>query len=178
MKLLSRSVAVLCLLALAACGSAMPSSEESQNSSAAAASRLAITLTQVKKEDSFGIPHVTAVLHLSGAVMQEVALPEVVGTLSIVDPAAAPQYGRDTETVALLSSWYAGAGQEIRLVLRHEPLALVIDHRYGDEGTAETPGQCDAYAPITTVALPGPVHVELREFGTPVAASALGYCGE
>ncbi len=181
----------LLLLALAACAPAAPVTDTTTQSSEASimaestlqagtGTVLTIELQTTQAEDEFGTPLTTAVLHMSGTLEGDVTLPPITGTLSYVDPRSyifAPPEAKTT-TLAVLSAWFAGGGQEVAITRDHINGRLLVWYRAGDEGTAEAAGNCTALAIIASHNVPAGTEVRMAGFLDPIEHSALNYCGK
>ncbi len=181
----------LLLLALAACAPAAPVTDTATQSSSEASimaestlqagtgTTLTIELQTTQIEDA-GTPVTTAVLHMSGTIEGNVTLPPITGTLSYVDPRSyifAPPEARTT-TLAVLSAWFAGGGQEVAITRDHINKRVLVWYRAGDEGTAETAGECTPLNVIASHDVPEGTEVRLAGFSDPIEHSALNYCGK
>ena len=182
----------LLLLALVACTPAAPATDTTAQSSSEASivaestlqagtgTVLTIELQTTQTEDEFGTPLTTAVLRMSGTLEGDVTLPPITGTLSYVDPRSyifAPPEAKTT-TLAVLSAWFAGGGQEVAITRDHINGRLLVWYRAGDEGTAEEPGVCTPLEIIASHNVPAGTEVRMAGFLDPIAHSALNYCGK
>lgn len=180
-------------LALAACAPAAPatppadSAAQSSNVSSAISTlqtgtgtELSIELQKTPSEDADGTQRTTAVLKMTGTLTGDIQLPAILGTLSYVDPRSyifAPPEARTT-TLAVLSAWFAGGGQELAITRDHINNRLLVWYREGDEGTAEEPGVCTSLSIIASYNVPKGTTVRLAGFSDPIGHSALNYCGK
>lgn len=126
-------------------------------------------------EDALATIMTEAVLKLSGAVNQEINLGgDIQGELVVVNPSAYGAYAKEGgETVAVLTTWWAGQGEEIFITKYSDPPSLTVEHRYGDETGICTPPEL-----IADVELAGKVEVSLVGFEPTVAQSSLQFCHE
>lgn len=133
---------------------------------------LSVTLEKTVQEDAQAVPHTKAILRLSGEVMQEVDLGDIQGELMMVNPSAYDVYREpNADVVAVLTSWFAGQGQEIIIAQSRDPHALTVTHRYGDEE-----GTCTAPTSLAHFPLQDFVQVTLSGFEPAVGQSSLQFC--
>ncbi len=144
---------------------------------------LTVALETRESEDDQSTITTTATLRFAGAVSGTLILPTILGQLNFVDPGTygPSEYAEETDAVvvAVLSAWWAGSGEEIRITHhRGETPSLAVEHRFGNEGTAEDPGQCTPAALLGEMRLPRDATIILTGFGEAAPSSALDYCND
>ncbi len=150
------------------------SSSSSSSVSVAPSGTLEVKLEKTLSEDELATIHTKAFLRLSGAVTQTIDLgDDIQGELVVVNPSAYGAYAAEGgTTVAVLTTWWAGQGEEIYVTQYKDPPAFTVEHRYGDEQ-----GTCTSPELIADVELPaGDVKVELVGFEPTVEQSSLQFC--
>lgn len=150
--------------------------ENSSSSSVAAMGNvLTIQLEKSTTESSDAIPTTKAILKLSGAVDRTIVIPDITGELMNVKPGGFVAYEQESgETVAIVTAWFAGGGDEIVITRMHDTHTLIIEHRQGDEE-----GTCPPGVSLANIALAEDVTVSLQGFGEPTAEqSSLEFCHE
>lgn len=135
---------------------------------------LTISLEKAMTEDAEATLHTKASLRLSGAIDDVIDLDDILGDLLYVDPKAYGVYARPNgQTVAVLTAWWAGQGEEIVITQMTAPPSLVIEHRYGDES-----GECTEAEVLAKYPLTATVRVSLDDFGDPTPQSRIQFCSE
>ncbi len=173
-------LASFALLLVACTPTDAPGASSSSSSSAAptasGSTALTVTFSKTVSEDDQAVQHTKATLALAGAVTTSIDLGEIVGELQYVNPSAYGPYAQPAgkgETVAVLTSWFAGEGEEIIVTQFHDPHRFTVERRYGDES-----GTCTTTELVKDVELPGDVTIELKGFVSPVDQSTLAFCHE
>jgi hypothetical protein len=140
------------------------SSSSVSESSASLSDRLTVRLEKTVVQDDDATVRTRAFLHLSGALNETINLgDEILGELQYVDPKSYGRFAYDNaDTVAVLTTWWAGQGEEIYITQFHDPHAFTVEHRYGDEG-----GICSPPGLIVDLPLQGDVQITLEGFGEP-----------
>jgi len=133
------------------------------SSAAFSGATLTIRLEKNTTSDADGTFHTRALLHLTGALNQTIELEDILGELMYVSPSG---YGRfkyeNAETVAVVTAWWAGQGEEIYITQFHDPHTLTVEHRYGDESAI-----CSPPGMVADLPLLGDVNIDLENFGLP-----------
>lgn len=134
---------------------------------------LTIALEKSTTESSDAIPTTKASLKLSGSIDRIIEIPDITGELMNVKSTGFTAYEQESgETVAILTSWFAGAGDEIVITRMHDTHTLIIEHREGGEEGVCTPG-----VSLANIALAEDVTIELEGFDEPTAEqSSLEFC--
>jgi hypothetical protein len=194
MRLRSLHLLPVLLLALGACATAPVTVPEPASSSSSVSAqpvsaapvapqftgsgtKLTIRLEKSESEDSGGVLRTKATLHLTGAINTDVPLKDIVGHLSLAQKPYVQPAGSGT-TVAVLSAWWAGGGEEIWITQYHNPHALTVEYIRGSEGDPDAPpaDTCDGPGLITDLPMQGDVTVTLEGFGKATAPSVLAWC--
>lgn len=131
-----------------------------------------VMLERQVSEDAQATVSTRAVLRLSGAITRVIDLGRIDGQLAVVHPTAAVALRRgDGQVLAALTSWWAGAGDEIVLV-RTPSGTLRVTRQSGDES-----GACTKPMLVTELPLRAGTTVTLRGFSDPMAnASSIAFC--
>ncbi|KKW38883.1 hypothetical protein A2454_06020 [Candidatus Peribacteria bacterium RIFOXYC2_FULL_55_14] len=133
------------------------------SSSVFSGATLTIRLEKSTTSDSDGTFHTRALLHLTGALNQTIELEDILGELMYVSPSGYDRFNyENAETVAVVTAWWAGQGEEIYITQFHDPHTLTVEHRYGDES-----GVCFPPGMIADLPLSGDVEIDLENFGLP-----------
>ncbi len=158
------------LLTLAACTPAAqkPVSPEADSTSSWPANDVEVVNLQLENTvstDAQGTVTSDATLTLDG---KKIPLGTIPGELKPV----ARQEGQDPSVIATLTSWWAGAGDEIRVTRSADAKSLLVEHRSGDES-----GTCTAWEKLTAVDVSPDTEVQLvAESGSELPRSSLAFC--
>lgn len=158
-------------LVLAACTAATPQDSASDSSLPSQGAPLSIAFEKSVNTDSEATVSTAAKIRFEGVVDATVDLGELLGELMPVHPQT-----YDNNTLAVFTTWWAGAGDDVRV--RHDVAknALVIEERMGDES-----GECTDWEMTESIALPEgtqALDVQLTGADTPLEKSSLAWCDE
>ncbi len=151
--------------------SSAASSESAMQASSPMAS-LTITLHKSSSTDAQATVHSTVNLQLSGVVSKTIDLGDILGDVQYVNPNAYAYYdAQDRQAVAVLTSWWAGVGDEYIITKFLSPSRLQVDHWAGDEQ-----GTCAKPETIASIPVPSDLKVSLQNFGEMVDQSSIQFC--
>lgn len=162
----------LATILLVACTPATPPADDGER--VMEGTGIMIRVEKETTEDEQAVLHTKAILHVTGVAEQDIDLGDIQGELLYVDPATYPVYSEEEnmpETVAIFTAWFAGQGEEIRVLLHNQE--LIVDHRYGDEQNT-----CTEYEEIARVALGRDVVVEWENLGETTPQSSIAFCNK
>jgi len=123
----------LASLTLLAC-TAQPSAPATTTSSDPAR-HLLVTLRKEQTTDSLATVRTRVFMQVEGGTEERALLFDGAGDMLLVDTRALSS----PQPLLSFTTWWAGAGDDVRVWLRNNPPALVVEERSGDEGGACTP---------------------------------------
>jgi hypothetical protein len=132
-----------------------------------------VTLELSASTDELATVHTRARLNMTGVVQRIMDLGEVQGALQVVKSPAYDLYQKpNSKPLLILTSWWAGAGDEF--ILSQTDDGVMLQKRSGDEQ-----GNCTALETLAEVELPTGTPVKLAVPSTEhVDQSSLKFCAE
>ena len=136
---------------------------------------LQITLNKTNHTDEVATLHTQASLEFTGVLNETVVFDDILGDLVAVKGVGFDVYEKPrSQTLMVLTSWWAGQGEEIVVSRSLDTNILTVSQRYGDEE-----GTCTDPEVLATFTLPDNIRITMDGISEgAVEQSSLRFCYE